>query len=52
MAVLRDTKHVEWARAFIALLEELRVYVMEFHTTGLVWNAKVTLPQHSFVSDS
>ena len=41
MAALRDTKHVEWARAFIALLEELRVYVMEFHTTGLVWNAKV-----------
>lgn len=33
---------MEWARAFIALLEELRAYVMEFHTTGLVWNPKVS----------
>ncbi|KAK7689122.1 hypothetical protein QCA50_007813 [Cerrena zonata] len=36
----KDPKHVEWARAFIALLEELRAYVMDFHTTGLVWNPK------------
>ena len=38
----RDTKHVEWARAWIALLEEQRKYVMEFHTTGLTWNPKVS----------
>jgi adenylyl cyclase-associated protein len=37
----RDVKHVEWARSFMALLEELRKYVLEFHTTGLSWNPKV-----------
>ena len=36
-----EPKHVEWVRAWIALLEEQRKYVMEFHTTGLAWNPKV-----------
>lgn len=34
----KDPKHVEWVRAWYALLEELRKYVMEYHTTGLSWN--------------
>jgi adenylyl cyclase-associated protein len=37
----RDSKHVEWVRAYIAILEGMHDYVMEFHTTGLVWNPKV-----------
>ncbi|GAA5968176.1 hypothetical protein JCM11641_003758 [Rhodosporidiobolus odoratus] len=35
-----DPKQVEWARSFIALLEELRKYIMQYHTTGLTWNPK------------
>ncbi|GAA5885400.1 hypothetical protein JCM6882_009603 [Rhodosporidiobolus microsporus] len=35
-----NPKQVEWARSFVALLEELRKYIMEYHTTGLVWNPK------------
>lgn len=41
---VRDPKHVDWVRSFTALLEELRKYIMEFHTTGLTWNPKVSLP--------
>lgn len=37
----RDPKHAEWVKAYISLLEELRKYVMDYHTTGLVWNPKV-----------
>ena len=37
-----DSKQVEWARSFIALLEELRKFVLAHHTTGLSWNAKVS----------
>ena len=37
----RDTRHVEWVKAFLAVLEELRKYVLEFHTTGLTWNPEV-----------
>ncbi|PAV24323.1 adenylyl cyclase-associated [Pyrrhoderma noxium] len=36
----KDPKHVEWVRAWMSLIEEQRKYVMEFHTTGLVWNPK------------
>ncbi|KAI0781345.1 cyclase-associated protein [Trametes elegans] len=36
----KDPKHAEWVKAWIGLLEELRKYVVEFHTTGLVWNAR------------
>ncbi|BGP30038.1 suppressor of rasval19 [Rhodotorula toruloides] len=35
-----NPKQVEWARSFAALLEELRKYIMQYHTTGLVWNPK------------
>ncbi|RKP26766.1 adenylate cyclase associated N terminal-domain-containing protein [Syncephalis pseudoplumigaleata] len=33
-----DVKHVEWANAFMSILEELQSYVKSYHTTGLVWN--------------
>lgn len=39
--VFRDPKHSEWARSFLVLLEELKKYVIEHHTTGLAWNPKV-----------
>ncbi|KAL8293126.1 hypothetical protein RQP46_000820 [Phenoliferia psychrophenolica] len=35
-----NPKAVEWARSFIALLEDLRKYVMQHHTTGVSWNPK------------
>ncbi|KAI5478216.1 hypothetical protein MNV49_005384, partial [Pseudohyphozyma bogoriensis] len=35
-----NPKVVEWARSFVTLLEDLRKYVMQFHTTGVAWNAK------------
>ncbi|KAI0806951.1 cyclase-associated protein [Fomes fomentarius] len=34
----KDPKHAEWVKSYLSLLEELRKYVMEHHTTGLVWN--------------
>lgn len=43
----RNPKQIEWARSFVNLLEELRKYVMQYHTTGLAWNAKVSSRQHS-----
>ncbi|KAG0294115.1 hypothetical protein BGZ98_001905 [Dissophora globulifera] len=36
----KDVKHVEWARSFTNLINELQNYVRKFHTTGLVWNPK------------
>ena len=39
----RNPKQVEWARSFVALLEDLRKYIMQHHTTGLSWNPKVRL---------
>ncbi|KAH8833527.1 adenylate cyclase associated N terminal-domain-containing protein [Flagelloscypha sp. PMI_526] len=36
----KNPKHVEWVRAFTAVLEELRKYVVEFHTTGVTWNTQ------------
>jgi len=36
----RDKKHVEWAKTFTAIFDDMKQYVMEHHTTGLVWNAK------------
>ncbi|EGO20989.1 hypothetical protein SERLADRAFT_452131 [Serpula lacrymans var. lacrymans S7.9] len=36
----KDAKHVEWVRAYMAILEEMKRYIMEYHTTGLVWNPK------------
>ncbi|EEB87330.1 hypothetical protein MPER_15359, partial [Moniliophthora perniciosa FA553] len=39
----KDPKHAEWVRSFTAVLDELRKYVMEYHTTGVSWNAKVSV---------
>ncbi|KAH9998998.1 adenylate cyclase associated C terminal-domain-containing protein [Russula vinacea] len=36
----RDKTHVEWVKAFTAIFDDMKKYVMEHHTTGLVWNAK------------
>ncbi|KAI0274390.1 adenylate cyclase associated N terminal-domain-containing protein [Russula aff. rugulosa BPL654] len=36
----KDKRHVEWVRAFTAIFDDMKQYVMEHHTTGLVWNAK------------
>jgi hypothetical protein len=41
-----DKTHVEWCRSFTSLLDEMKSYVMKFHTTGLAWNAKVSRPRH------
>ncbi|PLW19651.1 hypothetical protein PCANC_08950 [Puccinia coronata f. sp. avenae] len=43
--VLKDCKEtepklVEWAKSFVFVLEELRKYIMQYHTTCLVWNPK------------
>ncbi|UZJ51758.1 hypothetical protein CBS101457_001078 [Exobasidium rhododendri] len=35
-----DKTHVEWSRSFTLLLDEMKSYVMKYHTTGLSWNAK------------
>jgi adenylyl cyclase-associated protein len=39
--IYRDPKHAEWVRTYVAILEEMRKYIMEYHTTGLAWNPKV-----------
>jgi adenylyl cyclase-associated protein len=36
----KDPKHAQWVRGYYGLLDAMRVYVKEYHTTGLVWNAK------------
>lgn len=36
----KDTTHVEWARTWIQILNELQQYVRQHHTTGLVWSGK------------
>lgn len=38
----RDKTQVEWVRSFVNALEELRKYIMQYHTTGLTWNPKVS----------
>ncbi|KAI0695433.1 adenylate cyclase associated N terminal-domain-containing protein [Cerioporus squamosus] len=49
----KDPKHLEWVKGYIALLEELRKYVMEYHTTGLVWNPNgVSLSQYTSSSSA
>ncbi|KDQ59424.1 hypothetical protein JAAARDRAFT_32984 [Jaapia argillacea MUCL 33604] len=43
----KDPKHVEWVRAYIAILKEMQEYIKQYHTTGLVWNAKgIALDQY------
>lgn len=41
MLLNRDPKHAEWVKGYAALLEEMRKYIMEYHTTGLTWNPNV-----------
>ncbi|OCH90293.1 cyclase-associated protein [Obba rivulosa] len=36
----KDPKHAEWVKSYVSLLDGLRAYIMEYHTTGLVWNPK------------
>ncbi|KAK7467074.1 suppressor of rasval19 [Stygiomarasmius scandens] len=36
----KDARHAEWVRAFTAIFDEMRKYIMEFHSTGLTWNAR------------
>ncbi|THH33014.1 hypothetical protein EUX98_g1211 [Antrodiella citrinella] len=31
----KDPKHAQWARAYLAILDEMKQYIMDFHTTGL-----------------
>ncbi|UYV62147.1 CAP1 [Cordylochernes scorpioides] len=33
----KDKLHVDWAKSWIQVLTQLRTYVMQDHTTGLVW---------------
>ncbi|KAG1803580.1 adenylate cyclase associated N terminal-domain-containing protein [Suillus plorans] len=35
----KDPRHAEWVRAFNGVLDGMKRYVVELHTTGLVWNA-------------
>ncbi len=41
MLLNRDPKHTEWVKGYISLIEEMRKYIMEYHTTGLRWNTNV-----------
>ncbi|KAJ7685036.1 cyclase-associated protein [Mycena polygramma] len=44
----KDQKHVEWVRSFIAILEAMRLYVVEYHTTGLAWNKRgITVAEYN-----
>lgn len=38
-----EPKHVAYVRAFGKLLDDLRAYIMQWHTTGLAWNSNVCL---------
>ncbi|XP_037934178.1 adenylyl cyclase-associated protein 1-like [Teleopsis dalmanni] len=40
----KDVSHVEWARAWIQTLTELQAYIKQYHTTGLVWSGKGSVP--------
>lgn len=40
----RDDKHIEWVKKYIAVLEALRKYVLDYHAPGLAWNPKVAFP--------
>lgn len=39
----KDSKHVEWARAWVQTLTDLQKYIRQYHTTGLVWSGKTVL---------
>ncbi|TFL07346.1 adenylate cyclase associated N terminal-domain-containing protein [Pterulicium gracile] len=48
----KEPKHVEWVRSLNSLLDKTRAYVMEHHTTGLVWNPKGVSPSEFQASAS
>lgn len=35
----KEPKHVEWVQAFLAIFDQLRAYVKEYHFKGPSWNA-------------
>lgn len=39
----KDKTHVDWAKSWIQLLTDLRQFIMQYHTTGLVWSGKTDL---------
>lgn len=41
-ACCRNAAAVAWAKSFIALVAALESYVKQWHTTGVVWNPKVS----------
>ncbi|KAF7363306.1 C-CAP/cofactor C-like domain-containing protein [Mycena sanguinolenta] len=44
----KDQKHVEWVRSFKGILEAMRLYVVEYHTTGLTWNKRgITVAEYN-----
>ncbi|KAJ7172633.1 adenylate cyclase associated N terminal-domain-containing protein [Mycena filopes] len=48
LSLSRDQKHVEWVRSFMAILEAMRLYVVEYHTTGLNWNTRgITVAEYT-----
>lgn len=51
----KETTHVQWVQAYLALLTDLAAFVKKFHTTGLVWNPKGTdfaLPSANYQAKS
>ncbi|XP_068602923.1 adenylyl cyclase-associated protein 1-like [Brachionichthys hirsutus] len=34
----KDKTHVEWVKAYIAIWDDLQLYIKKHHTTGLSWN--------------
>ncbi|KAG2730807.1 hypothetical protein G9P44_005956 [Scheffersomyces stipitis] len=34
----KDQKHVQWVQSFLAIFDDLKTYIKEFHTTGPAWN--------------
>ena len=39
----KDERHCEWTKKLLGALTALQAYIKEYHTTGLVWNTKVSL---------
>ncbi|KAF7967661.1 hypothetical protein HWV62_33587 [Athelia sp. TMB] len=36
----KDPKHAQWVRGLYSVIDGMRVYVKEYHMTGLIWNPK------------
>lgn len=35
----KDQRHIEWVKQFLGIFDGLKLYVKQFHTTGLTWKA-------------